>query len=135
MTAVTPDVSLLQSVNLAASNLRTLEVKQTITMLAGSDREYPGLEGEAIGRCYSYHANRERDEYMVSYDDLKEFDLESLAETTSGSIPAEDWMVMEIPDHQNQSKDITIADSRLLEDEEKASLLHDVLLAMYLHRE
>ncbi|WP_051251503.1 cytochrome P460 family protein [Paenibacillus harenae] len=97
-----------------------------------------GIGGKAIGRCYSCHANQEREEYLNSFDQMKEFDLgtvpqadSSSTETPIAAVPTEDWEVTEISAHLNQSKDVA---SRSIGEEEKAGILQDVLLTMYMHQ-
>ncbi|MBD1380880.1 cytochrome P460 family protein [Metabacillus arenae] len=94
-----------------------------------------------IGRCFSCHANQERDDYMNSMDQMKEFDLgeisqskNSSSETPIAAIPTEHWKVSEISAHVNDSKDINKEESHLKEDEEKANKIQDVLLKMYLQQ-
>ncbi|MGP7815633.1 cytochrome P460 family protein [Niallia sp. 01092] len=107
------------------------------------DREVmeDGIGGQAIGRCYSCHANQERDEFMNSYDDMKEFDLGKVAqsknsstETPIAAIPTEHWKVNEISAHMNDSKDVKKKESNLIDDEKKAKKIQDVLLKMYLEQ-
>ena len=102
------------------------------------DRE---VAEDNIGRCFSCHANRERDDFMNSMDQMKEFDLEEVAqsensssETPIAAMPTEDWMVSEIPAHMNGSKDVSHVESRSIGEEEKAGILQEVLLTMYLHQ-
>ncbi|QWU13127.1 cytochrome P460 family protein [Paenibacillus sophorae] len=94
-----------------------------------------------IGRCFACHANQERDQYSFSLDDMKEFDLGSVPQSNSSSteapiaaIPTEDWEVTEIPAHANLSKVVANEASRSIGEEEKAGLLQDVLLTMYLNQ-
>ncbi|MFD1774842.1 cytochrome P460 family protein [Paenibacillus rhizophilus] len=102
------------------------------------DRE---VADDNIGRCFSCHANQERDQYSFSLDDMKEFDLGSVPQSNNSStgnqvaaIPTEDWEITEIPAHANLSKDVVLAGSRSIGEEEKAGLLQDVLLTMYLNQ-
>ncbi|MGM7723092.1 cytochrome P460 family protein [Metabacillus sp. Hm71] len=94
-----------------------------------------------IGRCFSCHANQERDDYMNSMDQMKEFDLgeisqsnNSSTETTVAAIHTGDWKVSEISAHMNGSKDANKEESSLIDDEEKAKKVQDVLLTMYLQQ-
>jgi hypothetical protein len=100
-----------------------------------------GIGGPAIGRCYTCHANQERDQYMNSMDQMKEFDLDEIAqsknsstETTIAAIPADHWKVSEISDHMNDSKDVNIEESNVIEGEDKAKVIQDVLMRMYLQQ-
>lgn len=101
------------------------------------DRE---VAEDNIGRCFSCHANQERDDYMNSMDQMKEFDLgeisqakSSSSETPLASILTEHWKVSEIAAHVNYSKDVN-KDSNVIDDEEKAKKIQNVLLKMYLQQ-
>jgi Cytochrome P460 len=94
-----------------------------------------------IGRCFSCHANQERDDYMNSMDQMKEFDLgevsqskNSSTETPIAAIPTEHWNVSEISAHMNDPKDVNKEGSNLIDGEEKAKKIQDVLLKMYLQQ-
>jgi hypothetical protein len=94
-----------------------------------------------IGRCFTCHANQERDDYMNSLDQMKEFDLGEIlqsknnsTETPIAAIPAEHWKVSEISAHMKDSKDVNKEESNLIDDEEKAKKIQDVLLKMYLQQ-
>jgi hypothetical protein len=94
-----------------------------------------------IGRCFSCHANQERDDYMNSMDQMKEFDLGEVAqsknsstETPIAAIPADHGKVSEISDHMNDSKDVNIEESNVIEGEDKAKVIQDVLMRMYLQQ-
>ncbi|WP_257347442.1 cytochrome P460 family protein [Pseudalkalibacillus decolorationis] len=96
---------------------------------------------EDIGRCFSCHANQERDDFVNSLDAMKEFDLGEVAqsknsstETPIAAIPTEHWKVSEISAHMNDSKDVNKEESNLIDDEEKAKKIKDVLLKMYLQQ-
>jgi len=107
------------------------------------DREVmeDGIGGPAIGRCYTCHANQERDQYMNSLGQMKEFDLEgnsqsknSGTETSIASFHTEDWKVSEISNHMIDSKDTNMVGSSLIDGEEKTKIIEDVLLNMYLQQ-
>ncbi|MEV5027455.1 cytochrome P460 family protein [Paenibacillus sp. LPE1-1-1.1] len=102
------------------------------------DRE---VAEDDIGRCFSCHANQERDDFMNSMDQMKEFNLEEVAqsensstETSIAAMPTEDWMVSEIPAHLNGSEGVSNEESRSIGEKEKAGILQDVLLKMYLRQ-
>lgn len=102
------------------------------------DRE---VAKDNIGRCFTCHANQLRDDYMNSMDQMKEFDLgeisqskNSSTETPIAAIPTEHWKVSEISAHVNASKDVNKGESNLIDDEEKAKKIQDVLLTMYLQQ-
>ncbi|MCM3725026.1 cytochrome P460 family protein [Neobacillus cucumis] len=91
-----------------------------------------------IGRCFSCHANQERDQYINSLDQMKEFDLGKVASSKNSSsesliaaIPVDHWKVTA---HTNDSKDVNKEERNLIDDEEKAKKIQDVLLKMYLQK-
>ncbi|WP_052738034.1 cytochrome P460 family protein [Bacillus sp. SA1-12] len=95
-----------------------------------------------IGRCFTCHANQERDDYMNSMDQMKEFDLGEISQSNNrraedqvAANHTEDWKVSEISAHKNESKDVNKEESRLIGDEEKAGIIQDVLLTMYLQQD
>jgi hypothetical protein len=107
------------------------------------DREVmeDGIGGPAIGRCYTCHANQERDQYMNSLGQMKEFDLgeisqskNSSTETPIAAIHTEDWTVSEISAHMIDSKDANKGVSSLIDGEEKEKIIEDVLLNMYIQQ-
>ncbi|MDQ0230949.1 cytochrome P460 family protein [Metabacillus malikii] len=104
------------------------------------DREVmeDGIGGPAIGRCYTCHANQERDQYMNSMDQMKEFNLEENVQRNRdsqiASIDTEDWHISLISNHTNDSINVNKKESRLIGNEEKAKIIQDVLLTMYLQR-
>ena len=60
---------------------------------------------EDIGRCFTCHANQERDEYIHKFDEMKSYEFEDVTAATASStesqsthISMEDWAVKEIPD-------------------------------------
>ena len=94
-----------------------------------------------IDRCFACHANQLRDDYVNSMDQMKEFDLgeisqskNSSTETPIAAIPTENWKVSELSAHMNDSKDVNKGESNLIDDEEKAKKIQDVLLTMYLQQ-
>ncbi|WP_391557231.1 cytochrome P460 family protein [Robertmurraya sp.] len=102
------------------------------------DRE---VAEDNIGRCFSCHANQERDEYINSLDQMKEFDLEELAqsknsstETSFAAIPTKDWKVTEISSHLIESKDVSKEKNSLIEDQNKTEKINEILLKMYLEQ-
>lgn len=97
------------------------------------DRE---VAEDNIGRCFSCHANQERDQYLNSLNQMKEFDLgevtssnNSNSESLIAAIPTDHWKVTA---HMKNSKDVNKEESKLIDDEEKAKKIQDVLLKMYL---
>jgi Cytochrome P460 len=99
------------------------------------DRE---VAKDNIGRCFSCHANQERDDYINSMDQMKEFDLGEISqsknsntETPITAIPTGHW---KIAAHMKDSKDVNIEESNVIDVEEKAKIIQDVLLKMYLQK-
>jgi hypothetical protein len=98
--------------------------------------------GEAdIGRCMSCHANQERDDYINSMDQLKEFDLGEISqsknnstETPFESIRTENWKVSEISAHIIDSGNVNKEVSNVIDGKEKSKIIQDVLLKMYLQQ-
>jgi len=90
-----------------------------------------------IGRCFSCHANQERDQYINSLDQMKEFDLEELAQSENSgtaAILSENWKISGISAHMIDSKSINKEENRLKEDENKTKKMNEVLLRMYLQQ-
>jgi predicted small secreted protein len=82
---------------------------------------------EDIGRCFTCHANQERDEYVNTLDEMKSFDLENVTgskdSTTESQITGfttDHWVVKE--DSQGNN---------LMEDEEKAGIIQKVLFMIH----
>jgi Cytochrome P460 len=100
------------------------------------DRE---VREDNIGRCFSCHANQERDQYINSLDQMEEFDLgevvqskSSSTETPIAAVPTEHWQVSKVSAHMNDSMDVNKVESNLIEGEEKAKIIQDILLNMNL---
>lgn len=94
-----------------------------------------------IGRCFTCHANQERDDYINSMDQMKEFDLgeisqskNSSTETSIAAIHTQDWQLSEISAHMTDSKDANKEESNVIDGVEKSKIIQDVLLKMYLQR-
>ncbi|WP_338786177.1 cytochrome P460 family protein [Metabacillus sp. FJAT-53654] len=86
---------------------------------------------EDIGRCFTCHANQERDEYINTLDEMKSYDLENFTGSKESStesqitrIPTDHWVVKE------DSQDNLLRDS-LIENEEKAGIIQKVLLMIH----
>ncbi|PSL41063.1 cytochrome P460 [Planomicrobium soli] len=99
------------------------------------DRE---VAKDNIGRCFTCHANQERDDYINSMDQLEEFDLEDVAQSKEKSgeifgsvVPTEQWKVSEGFAHTNG---INRGETRLLEAEEKSKKIQEVLLRLYIQQ-
>lgn len=100
-----------------------------------------GIGGRAIGRCYTCHANQERDQYMNSMDQMKEFDLGEISQSKSSSIetpiaaiPADHWNVSEISAGMKDSKNENKKESNVIEGQEKVDIIQDILLKIYLQQ-
>lgn len=93
---------------------------------------------EDIGRCFSCHANQERDDFVNTLDEMKSFNLEDLTDSSTGSqiagIPTDHWNVKAIDDKQDDSQDIFHGNSSI-EDEEKAAVIQKVLLTIQFNKE
>jgi hypothetical protein len=84
-----------------------------------------------IGRCFTCHANQERDNYVNTLDEMKSYELEdvtgakdSSTESKFAVIPTEDWEVKAIGD-----------DHEIIDDKEKEGMIQNVLLSFYFHQE
>ncbi|MBD1379898.1 cytochrome P460 family protein [Metabacillus arenae] len=83
---------------------------------------------EDIGRCFSCHANQERDDFVNTFDEMKNEDLtvskDSSTESRFAGIYAEDWEVKPIGDNHE-----------IIDDGEKEGMIQNVLLSFYFHQE
>jgi hypothetical protein len=84
-----------------------------------------------VGRCFTCHANQERDDYINTLDEMKSYDLEDVTGSKDSStesrvavIPTEGWEVKAIGDNH-----------AIIDDEEKQGMLQNVLLSFYFHQE
>ncbi|WP_051317195.1 cytochrome P460 family protein [Ectobacillus panaciterrae] len=96
-----------------------------------------------IGRCFSCHAGAALEQYIHSLAAIKNYDLGKVSESNNSSttdsiasIPTKDWKVSDISAHLNDSnsKDVNTKKASLLDDKEKAEVIEDVLLTIYLHQ-
>jgi hypothetical protein len=95
---------------------------------------------EDIGRCFSCHANQERDDFVNTLDEMKSYDLEDFTGSKDSStksqiagIPTNHWMVKAAGDNLEDSRDI-LHGSRLMEDEEKTGIIQKVLLMIHFNQ-
>jgi hypothetical protein len=95
---------------------------------------------EDIGRCFSCHANQERDDFVNTLDEIKGYDLEnftgskdSITESQIAGIPTDQWRVKAVDDNLGDSRDILHGNS-ILEDEEKAGIIQKVLLMIHFNQ-
>jgi hypothetical protein len=94
-----------------------------------------------IGRCFSCHANVERDDYVNKLDEMKSYDLEELTGSKDGSKESQiigfhdkSWEVKEVAAHMDGRQDVLDEESGLIGDETEAVIVQDVLLTIYLHQ-
>ncbi|MFS0811052.1 MULTISPECIES: cytochrome P460 family protein [Peribacillus] len=94
---------------------------------------------EEIGRCFTCHANQERDDFVNTMDEMKSFDLGEFTGSKDGNtgsqiagIPTEHWEVKAADDLEG-SRDI-LHGNRLME-EEKSGILQKVLLMVHYNEE
>lgn len=92
-----------------------------------------------IGRCFSCHANVERDDYVNKLDEMKSYDLEELTGSKGGSTEsqiigfhAKGWEVKEVAAHVDGRQDTLDEESGLMVDETEEGIVQDVLLMIYL---
>ncbi|MGW8426710.1 cytochrome P460 family protein [Peribacillus simplex] len=95
---------------------------------------------EDTGRCFSCHANQERDDFVNTLDEMKKYDLEdftgskdSSTELQNAGIPTNHWKVKAVDDNLEDSRDI-LHGNRLMEDEEKAGIIQKVLLMIHFNQ-
>lgn len=95
---------------------------------------------EDIGRCFSCHANQERDDFVNTLDEMNGFDLEDLTgskdsstESQIAGIPTNHWEVKAVDDNLEDSLDISLGNN-LMEDEEKAGIIQKVLLMIHFNQ-
>ncbi|MFJ7509448.1 cytochrome P460 family protein [Peribacillus simplex] len=96
---------------------------------------------EDIGRCFSCHANQERDDFVNTLDEMKKYDLEDFTGSKDSStdskisgIPTNHWEVKTLDDNLESSRDILNGNS-LMEDEEKVGIIQKVLLMIHFNQE
>jgi hypothetical protein len=94
-----------------------------------------------IGRCFSCHANVERDDYVNKLDEMKSYDLEELTGSKDGStesqiigLHAKGWEVKEVAAHKDGQQDVLDEESGLTGDETEVGIVQDVLLTIYLNQ-
>lgn len=93
-----------------------------------------------IGRCFSCHANVERDDYVNKLDEMKSYDLEKLTASKDGGtesqiagIPTNHWEVKAVNDNVEDSRNVLHGNS-LMEDEEKARIIQKVLFMIHFNQ-
>ncbi|MGW9018522.1 cytochrome P460 family protein [Priestia megaterium] len=85
---------------------------------------------EDIGRCFTCHANQERDDYVNKFDEMKNYELKDLTGSKNSSAESrfigfstKNWEVKEVGDHPE-----------VIEDKEKEGMIQNVLLTFYFHQ-
>ncbi|MDQ0970198.1 hypothetical protein QFZ31_000076 [Neobacillus niacini] len=91
-----------------------------------------------IGRCFSCHANQERDDYVNTLDEMQDFDLDNIAGFNEGNtesqiagIPIEEWEVKEVGNNLNAQKD----EYELLADMSKEEMIQKALFMIHFNKE
>jgi hypothetical protein len=86
---------------------------------------------EDTGRCFTCHANQERDEYLHTFDEMQSFELEDVTgskdsntESRFAGISTEGWEINAIGDNHE-----------MIDDEKKGEMIQNTLLAFHLNRE
>nr|WP_263326918.1 cytochrome P460 family protein [Neobacillus sp. Marseille-Q6967] len=94
-----------------------------------------------IGRCFTCHANQERDDYINSMDQMKEFDLGEISQSKNSSteapiaaMPTEDWKISKISAHMIDSEVINKEAINVVDGQEKSKVIQDVLMKMFLQQ-
>ncbi len=87
-----------------------------------------------IGRCFSCHANQERDDYVNTLDEMKDFDLDNYSGLNEGhteshiaGIPTGDWVVSHLNTQKNEHA--------LKEDVSKEEMIQKVLFMIHFDKE
>lgn len=98
-------------------------------------------EDADIGRCFSCHANVERDDYVNKLDEMKSYDLEELTGSKDGGtesqiigFDAKGWELKEVAAHLDGPQDIHEEDSSLMGDETEEGIVQKMLLTIYLNQ-
>ena len=94
-----------------------------------------------IGRCFSCHANVERDDYVNKLDEMKSYDLEELTGSKDGGpesqiigFHAKSWELKEVAAHLDGPQDIHNEDGSLMRVETEEGIIQKVLLTIYLNQ-
>jgi hypothetical protein len=91
-----------------------------------------------IGRCFSCHANQERDDYVNTLDEMKDFDLDNITgfnegktESEIAGIPTDEWEVKEFGNHLNAMQD----EHELIVDMSKEEMIQKALFMIHFNKE
>ncbi|MBM7694315.1 hypothetical protein JOC77_003776 [Peribacillus deserti] len=98
---------------------------------------------EDIGRCFSCHANQERDDFVNTLDEMKDYELNESAKSKESStkspiagIPIDHWNVKAADSNRAGSQDFVHGKGDgLLEGEKKAGIIQKVLLMVHFKQE
>jgi hypothetical protein len=100
---------------------------------------------EDIGRCFSCHANRERDDFVNTLDEMKNYELENVtgskeisAESQIAGISTHHWEVKVVDDSLDGSRSILHDEesgSGLFGYDVKAGIIRKVLLMTHFNQE
>lgn len=98
---------------------------------------------EDIGRCFSCHANQERDDFVNTLEDMESYELEDIIGSKESStesqiavIPSDHWEVNSIDDKLIDSGDMMRnAGKSKMGNEEKAGIIQKVLLMIHFNQE
>jgi hypothetical protein len=98
---------------------------------------------EDIGRCFTCHANQERDDFVNTLDEMKSYELkeftgskDSNTESQIAGIPNDQWEVKAIDDNLDDSMGFVHEEgSDLMGDKEKAGIVQKVLLMTHFNQE
>ncbi|WP_160723502.1 cytochrome P460 family protein [Bacillus sp. USDA818B3_A] len=98
-------------------------------------------ENADIGRCFSCHANVERDDYVNKLDEMKSYDFEEPTGSKDGSTEsqiigfhAKDWEVKEVAAHMDDRHDVLDEERGLIGDETEEGIVQKVLLTIYFNQ-
>jgi Cytochrome P460 len=91
-----------------------------------------------IGRCFSCHANQERDDYVNTLVEMKDFDLDNITGFNEGNteskiagIPIDEWEVKEVGNNLNAQKD----EYELIADMSKEEMIQKALFMIHFNKE
>jgi hypothetical protein len=98
---------------------------------------------EDIGRCFSCHANQERDDFVNTLEDMESYELEDITgskesstESQIAGIPSDHWEVNSIDDKLTDSGDmLRNSGKNKMGNEEKAGIIQKVLLMIHFNQE
>jgi hypothetical protein len=97
---------------------------------------------EDIGRCYSCHANQERDNFLNTLDEMMDYDLEKLTgsrdiKTESGFVgmPKGDWEIKEVAKYLDYPQGVHDEGKvEMMSDKEKDGIIQKVLMTIFFYQ-